>query len=61
MDLFYYGFFLVRIFNKNINTIDQIRGMNEDKIFSNKKARNDFGYDPISLDKGLDLLIKGKN
>ena len=53
--------FLVRIFNKNIITIDQIRGMNEDKIFSNKKARNDFGYDPISLDKGLDLLIKGKN
>ena len=53
--------FLVRIFNKNIITIDQIRGMNEDKIFSNKKARDDFGYDPISLDKGLDLLIKGKN
>ena len=36
MDLFYMVF-LVRIFNKNIITIDQIRGMNEDKIFSNKK------------------------
>jgi nucleoside-diphosphate-sugar epimerase len=39
-------------------TADQIARMGVDKTYSYRKAREDFGFSPISFEKGIEKLIK---
>ncbi len=38
--------------------VEQVKRMMEDKNFSNKKARNDFNFSPISICQGISEEIK---
>jgi len=39
-------------------TADQIARMGVDKVYSCQKAREDFGFSPVSFEKGIEKLIK---
>jgi nucleoside-diphosphate-sugar epimerase len=50
---------LYSITSKNpLLTADQITRMGVDKTYSYQKAREDFGFSPISFEKGIEELIK---
>ncbi len=52
--------YFYKFLKKNGVTVskEQILRMKEDKIFSYQKAKNDFGFDPISFNKGIIIEIK---
>jgi nucleoside-diphosphate-sugar epimerase len=41
-----------------IVTVEQVYRMNEDKVFSWKKASDDFGYSPMTFEEGIRSQIK---
>jgi nucleoside-diphosphate-sugar epimerase len=47
-----------RASKKPLLTGDQIARMGVDKAYSYRKAREDFGFSPISFEKGIEELIK---
>lgn len=45
---------MVQVFQKNPRfTVGQVRRLNENKVFDYSKAKEDFGYDPISFEEGI--------
>jgi len=45
---------ILQVLQKNPRfTVGQVRRLNENKVFDHSKAKEDFGYDPISFEDGI--------
>lgn len=42
---------------RKIDYVEKIQRMVEDRCYSNRRAREDFGYDPISFYKGIEIQV----
>lgn len=44
-------------FSKFPINVEQVYRMQEDKVFSHQKATQDFGFDPMDFDKGIEIEV----
>jgi len=51
-------FFYERINKKSVIVSEQIKRMNEDKVYGISNAKRDFGYNPVSFKQGLNIFLK---
>ena len=51
--------YIIKIFTLNrINIVEKVLRMNETRTFKHENATRDFGYNPMTLEEGLDIEIK---
>lgn len=51
--------YIIKVFTFNrINIVEKVLRMNETRTFKHEDATRDFGYNPMSLEEGLDIEIK---
>lgn len=51
--------YIIRFFSfGKIDIVEKVLRMNETRTFSYENAKKDFGYNPMSLEEGLDIEIK---